>query len=318
MLKKFLLVTAVSAAFSAAAQYSDPYKVIVPLSAEDNGSIAKIIDYDTSEGVDSVVVADGAAIFRGTLDEPFAARVLAGGGRSPLFILEEGTIAFSNDGRKAFGSPLNDKLNVIVDSLALNQGNEIEYLTRVMNENLDNPIGYVIFLELAYEMEPQQLEDFISKNPDLGKYTRVKRLIENNRRKAASGIGAKYLDFDIDGQRLSDYVGKDGKYLLVDFFASWCGPCVKQLPVLKELYKTYADKLNVLGVAVWDEPEDSKRAIEQHELTWPCIIGAGTVPTDLYGISGIPCIMLISPDGTILSRDLQGDELKAAVANALK
>ena len=89
--------------------------------------------------------------------------------------------------------------------------------------------------------------------------------------------------------------------------------------MLKELYQKYKDKgLDVLGVAVWDKPEDTRAAISRHGLTWPCIIDAGTIPTDLYGISGIPCIMLIGPDGTILSRDKQDDELRADVARYLE
>ena len=138
-----------------------------------------------------------------------------------------------------------------------------------------------------------------------------------NRRKASTGEGARYTDFDVRGQKLSDYVGRDGKWLLVDFWASWCGPCRRQMPVLKDLAAKYADKLNVLGVAVWDEAADTRRAIQEEGITWDCIIDAGTEPTDLYGISGIPCIMLISPDGVIVSRDKQGDDLRAAVAAAL-
>ena len=65
----------------------------------------------------------------------------------------------------------------------------------------------------------------------------------------------------------------------------------------------------MLGVAVWDEPENTKKAIAKHELPWHSIINAQTIPTDLYGISGIPCIILIAPDGTIVSRDKQGAEL---------
>lgn len=334
MKKTLILCAAIAASIFASAQYSDPYKVIVPLSAEYNGSVAKLINFDNGEVIDSVMVADGSAVFKGTIDEPLAARILVGGGRSPQFVLESGTASFDKDGHKVFGSPLNDQLNVITDSINIysaaieaaptDEGKQaayndmFNYLDGKMRENVDNPIGYMLFLDLAYEMGPKELVDFIDANPAMGRYDRVKKLVESNKKKAATGVGAKYIDFDIEGKKLSDYVGKDNKYLLVDFFASWCGPCLKQLPVLKELYSTYGDKLNVLGVAVWDEPEASLRAIEQHQLPWPCIINAGTVPTDIYGISGIPCIMLISPDGTILSRDLQGDQLKAAVADALK
>lgn len=334
MKRALFYCAALAASMAISAQYSDPYKVIVPVSADFNGTSAYLINFDNSTTVDSVLVDDGYAVFKGTIDEPFVARVLVAGGRSPQFVLESGTIAFGKDDKKIFGSPLNDALNEITDSIniysaSIETANEIEqkqaiyndllkYVDVKMRENVDNPIGYILFLDLAYEMEPKELVDFIEANPGMAKYERVTKLVEANRKKAATGIGAKYIDFDIEGKKLSDYVGKDGKYLLVDFFASWCGPCVKQLPVLKELYAEYPDKLNVLGVAVWDEPEASLRAIEQHQLPWPCIINAGTIPTDIYGISGIPCIMLISPDGTIVSRDLQGDELKAAVAKALK
>jgi hypothetical protein len=76
--------------------------------------------------------------------------------------------------------------------------------------------------------------------------------------------------------------------------------------------------LEVLGVAVWDEPQNTKRAIEQHQLPWPQILNAQTVPTDLYGIAGIPCILLIAPDGTIVSRDKQDDELRADVKTLME
>lgn len=94
---------------------------------------------------------------------------------------------------------------------------------------------------------------------------------------------------------------------------------MRQLPVLKELYNRWHDKgLNVLGVAVWDEPADTERAIVSHELPWPCIIDAQSIPTDLYGIAGIPCIMLIGPDGVIISRDKQSEELIAEVDAAME
>ena len=86
------------------------------------------------------------------------------------------------------------------------------------------------------------------------------------------------------------------------------------MPVIKELYDEFKSKgLQVVGVAVWDEPEDSKKAVEQLELPWPQILNAQTVPTDIYGISGIPHIMLIDPEGTIVARGMQGDSLRNVV-----
>ena len=112
---------------------------------------------------------------------------------------------------------------------------------------------------------------------------------------------------------------KSDKKVLVDFWASWCGPCMRQAAVLKEIYAEYHDKgLEIVGVAVWDEPQNTLEAIKTKELPWNNILNAQTIPTDLYGISGIPCIIIIGPDGTILSRDKQGDELKEAIKEEIK
>lgn len=331
-MKKTLSLLLIASALTAAAQ-GDPYKLRVPLTEDEAGAMAVLVNYDTEERIDSTLVSEsGEALFRGTVDEPFVARILVDGARAGQVIVENGSIVVDPKTRSAYGSPLNDQMRAFstrVDSLgaafstADPATQEVIYaqyqaLTdSMMRANLDNPIGFQLFMSTAVEMEPAELEAVVAKTPALAKYRRVQKLMDMNRRKLATSAGAKYADFDVEGQTLSQYVGKDGKYLLVDFWASWCGPCKRQIPVIKELASQYADKLNVLGVAVWDEPEATRRAITDHGITWPNIINAGTIPTDIYGISGIPCIMLIAPDGTIVFRDLQGDQLKEAVTAAL-
>ena len=330
---KKIFLTAVLAA-SALAASAGAYKVSVPVVKDDyDGAMAYIVNLDNNEKVDSTLVADGAAVFQGSVDKPIVARIIVDGDRYAQFFLEDGDIAF-NDELDASGTPLNDKfnelsagLNELVQQFYAAQTNEEkeavysryeELAHKLMLENIDNPIGYWFFIDQASGMEPDELNAFLGEHPALTEYTRVQRLITLNKNKAATGVGSKYVDFDIRGTKLSDYVGKDGKYLLVDFWASWCGPCKRQIPVIRALYDRYKDtKLNVLGVAVWDEADDTRRAITEHGVVWDCIIDAGSIPTDLYGISGIPCIMLIGPDGTILSRDLQGDELTADVDRIL-
>ncbi|MDE6062843.1 MAG: TlpA family protein disulfide reductase, partial [Duncaniella sp.] len=98
----------------------------------------------------------------------------------------------------------------------------------------------------------------------------------------------------------------------------WCGPCIRQSAVIKDIYKEYGPKgLEVIGVAVWDKPEDTLKGIKDHDLPWMNVINAQSIPTEIYGIQGIPTIILFGPDGTILSRDKQSDELRSDVAKAM-
>jgi len=137
--------------------------------------------------------------------------------------------------------------------------------------------------------------------------------------------GKKYVDFIVsDGNpdgtavRLSDYVGK-GKYVVVDFWASWCGPCKGEIPYLKAVFDKYAgDDFTVVSVAVWDKRADSEAAVKSHGMTWPQILNAGETPTRLYGIQGIPQIMMVDPDGKIIGWDLRGDGIEKAVSNYVK
>ena len=137
-------------------------------------------------------------------------------------------------------------------------------------------------------------------------------------------MGQKFTDFEVtaaDGtvQKLSDHVGK-GKVVVVDFWASWCPPCRAEIPKLQALKAKHGDKMDVLGVAVWDNPDDTRKAMQELNITWPVIIGTQnlTEPTDLYGIKGIPHIIVFGPEGDILARGLTGDDLANKLAEVLK
>ena len=130
--------------------------------------------------------------------------------------------------------------------------------------------------------------------------------------------GEKFMDFavDYDGKttRLSDYVGR-GQYVLVDFWASWCGPCRAGIPRLIAAYNKYKNKgLIVLGIAVKDKPEASLKAIAELQIPYPQILDSQDVAYDLYGLNGIPYIILFAPDGTIFARGLRGEEIDAKLA----
>ncbi len=153
----------------------------------------------------------------------------------------------------------------------------------------------------------------------------VKELSEYfaNLRKTAEG--QPFTDFTIENGNmdgspasLSDYVGK-GKYVLVDFWASWCNPCLKEIPVISEIYEEYkGDNFEVLSVAIWDKREKTLSAIEEKNLAWPQIVDAEKIPSEIYGIKGIPHIILFAPDGTIVARNLRGHAMKEKIAEVLK
>lgn len=312
------------------------YTLSAPARPDDAGKMAYVINYDSGDAIDSVLIAGDTIVMTGTVANAVPARLLIGSKRAATFVLEAGDITINAEG-KAQGTPLNKELDEFMnaaDSLSTEfQKAQTDSARQVIYDAYNelqqtaittqagNPIGYFAFTNIAYELTPAQLDSILQVHPEYLAYSRIQKLQAMNENLKATAPGSKFKDFTIEGDStvsLSQYVGK-GKFTLVDFWASWCGPCRREMPVIKELWDAYHSKgLDVVGVAVWDKPEDTEEAIRQLGLPWPQIINAQNVATDIYGISSIPHIMLIGPDGTIIDRELRGDSLRSIVKRAME
>lgn len=304
-----------------------------------NDQMAYIVDFDSEEVLDSAVIADGAVEFSGELSDPVFVMLKAGDKRGVSFILEADSITVT-DG-KVEGGSLNQKMSdfgtermeiiknfrSLPDSLQEAQYEETsakldELSKNFMAENINNPIGYIQFVQGEVQMmDLAQLDSVLNVYPQFAGSKRIAKLRERLEKVAATSEGAKFQDFEVTYNdstfRLSDHVGK-GHPVIVDCWASWCGPCIRQGEVLKEIYKEYAGKgLEIIGVAVWDEPENTVKAVADHGYPWEIVYNAQAIPSDVYGFNGIPCIIVFDGEGTIVSRDKQSDALRADVAKVM-
>ncbi len=190
----------------------------------------------------------------------------------------------------------------------------------------DNAIGMLGLQELVGMLEPSEMRGVVDGLPKGLKATETaQKIIAGLETKEKTAVGQMFTDFEItqpDGsvKKLSDYVGR-GKYILADFWASWCGPCRREIPNVKNVYaKFHGEQFDVVSIAVWDKVEDTLKAIEEEGLPWNQIIDCQKVPTDIYGIDGIPELILFGPDGTILARggELRGAKMEPAIAEYVK
>ena len=319
------------------ASCSKGYKVTVTFPDEStNGETAFLTNYDTGDTLLSATVENQTCTFEGAADKGFFARLLVGGSRYG-FIVEPGEVKLNIAEGTAI-SPLNDKMTdwskkmqEIADDTTITEAESdaryAEGLKKFYEENKDNAIGPWAFCNyLMYkDFSEADIDALLKEAPEAyAQLKRVEKAKNAARQLTITAEGQKFTDFEViaqDGakQKLSDYVGK-GKIVVVDFWASWCPPCRAEIPKLQALKAKYGDKFDVLGVAVWDNPDDTRKAIEELNITWPVIIGTQKLnePTDLYGIKGIPHIIIFGPDGTIMSRGLTGDDLANKIAEVQK
>ena len=136
-------------------------------------------------------------------------------------------------------------------------------------------------------------------------------------------VGSKFPDFnekDVNGKPIS-VANHKGKVVLVDFWATWCGPCVRELPTVLEAYrKHHANGFEIVGISLDQSMEKLKDFTKEQGMTWQQFFDGKVWQNKLaqqYGVNSIPATYLLDKDGVIIGKDLRGPELDKALVEAL-
>lgn len=171
-------------------------------------------------------------------------------------------------------------------------------------------------LDEPFSFTPAELDAFASSIAgmwDKARLARVNSAIGNSRKYPKLNSYTDFAVLDTDGKevKLSSLLDSN-KYTLIDFWASWCGPCRAAIPHVKELHKKYSDKLNVLSVSLDSDEKPWRKAMEKEQMEWKQLWADNERVNgvkDPYQIKGIPFLLVIDPSGKIAFAGHGPDEL---------
>lgn len=164
------------------------------------------------------------------------------------------------------------------------------------------------------------VSDFEAAHPDLP-MTKVMREKVERYKKVAIGVAAPEIAENDRSGNLVALSEAKGKVTLIDFWASWCGPCLRQVPDLKEAYGLYNEKgFEIFGVSVDSKGEKWEASIDKYEMPWPNVSnlkGWGSEAAASYNVTFIPFNVLLDENGTIIAKNLHSKELQGKLAELL-
>ncbi len=237
--------------------------------------------------------------------------------------------------------PINEKMAVLVSELRSGDSEakqdslrEAYYALNDQKSSIDsvyiveNPASFAAVLALRgtfYMLDSEDLETALtSLDAPLHQMEEYQYMSEKLERMKAVAIGNPYTDFELptpDGESLKVSEVHNGNVMLIDFWASWCGPCRRANPEVVAIYSEFKDQgFEILGVSLDKDAASWKKAIEDDKLTWPQISDLefwNSKGAELYGVPAIPHTVLVDRKGTIIAKNLHGDELREAIESLL-
>ncbi|MFV0468951.1 MAG: redoxin domain-containing protein [Dysgonomonas sp.] len=218
-----------------------------------------------------------------------------------------------------------DSLFTKVQAVKIEIGKEhFNYLKNI----IDKPAAETLFIAWHTSFDAAQLAELFGLLPAKAKENKLIQTILAQTKNVSSDTNGAGAYIDVKGNTpegktiaISDYVGKN-KVVLIDFWASWCGPCIKEMPNVKKAYDKYHSKgFEIVGISLDENKTEWTNAIHQLGLTWPQMSDLKGWDSQLsapYGIEQIPATYLLDSNGIIIGKDLRGEQLEAKLAEILK
>jgi thiol-disulfide isomerase/thioredoxin len=325
MMKRFVWIPLLALAISACTRQH--YQIDGLWDTED-GTPVWLIDVESKDTLAQAAVRGGRFSFEGSVREPFYAYVGNGKQRVRL-ILEPGVVTSDINERVSFGTPMVDAYMAFhrrFYGYSRDQRDEkVALADSMVLANRDNLVGALALEDLSY-VDKERFLDLYDQVSDRNQaFSLVQSAYRSIKIQKGTDEGQLFTDYLIPGGnpdgtdvKLSDYVGR-GKYILLDHWASWCGPCKAEMPYIKKTWEAFhGDRFDVVSIAVSDKRSDTEQALVQLDMPWYQILDGQRIPLEIYGINAIPHLILFAPDGTILRRGLRGEDIYKTVAELLK
>lgn len=207
------------------------------------------------------------------------------------------------------------------------EGKYYQAIKNSIADNVGNDFGLYNLCNSYYYYDPEELapilESYLAAFPTNARLARIKA---NNDLSLETAVGKQFKDFEMadvedNMHKLSEYIAAN-EVTLVDFWASWCGPCRAEMPAVKAAYEAYKNKgFGIVGVSLDNNKEAWVKAIADLGIEWPQISdlqGWNCAGAKLYGVNSIPATVLVAKDGTILAKNLRGEAIQEKLAEILK